>query len=144
MSGKIDEILKKRLKKLDWFWNDILKYKYGNINIEQVTISIDSVENQDKDIIYKILRKPKCVNVYKDYINYKTKIIYDKVIDIAKTYYGENYKKYIESGIRTDSYSKDLVGYIKVLDISDNCFILIDIKDGSIDSIKDSIVRYFE
>ena len=87
---KINDKLKERLKKLDWFWNDVLNYKKGEKDIEYMVDLIDSIDDEDKDVIFNILKKPKCVELYSNYNSYQ-KNIYIKgmndIIEIIHTQY---------------------------------------------------------
>ncbi|MBE7896246.1 hypothetical protein G7L40_19900 [Paenibacillus polymyxa] len=62
--------LKERVRKLDWFWDDVIKYKNNKIDIEQIANTIDSIENTDKHIVMKVLKKSMCANLYQDYKNF--------------------------------------------------------------------------
>jgi len=68
----VDEKLKERLQKLDWFWRDVLRYKKGEKDIEYMVDLIDSIdEEDDKIILVKILKNKICNNIVNDYVNHK-------------------------------------------------------------------------
>jgi len=68
---KIDDKLKERLQKLDWFWDDVFRYKKGEKDIEYMADLIDSIDEEDKDIVEDILKKPRCNNLYRKYEDFK-------------------------------------------------------------------------
>ena len=67
----IDNEIRERIKKLDWFWLETINYKRGETNIEQLVNYIDYTEQDEKDLIFMILSKKRCVPIYEDYINFK-------------------------------------------------------------------------
>lgn len=103
LQGKVDQELKERIKKLDWFWRDVLKYKKGEVDIEQMVFLIDGFIGEEKEIIDKILKKQSCSSIKNDYINYKRQLminravkIIDEVKKIINEEYDEGYNKHIE------------------------------------------------
>lgn len=126
---------KKELEKIDWIWNDMVKYKLGEVDIEHMTNLIDSIENkEDKDVLESILIKPRCNSLYYNYINYKLNKIYDNISIIFKQYFENDYDKYLKNEIQKYDTGK-LIGYIEMLDVSDNCFCAYDIFDSNIESL---------
>lgn len=87
--GEIDESLKDRMKKLDWFWNDLANYKTGKIDIENVFLVIDCVDNKDKEIVFNILKKPKCIDIFQKYVDYKHDKFIKHINNYINTYYVE-------------------------------------------------------
>jgi len=77
----INDNLKERIKKLDWFWMDIIKYNKGEKQISDIVVDIDNIDDKDsKEVVVEILRKPKCSNIIKEYVDYKFKNI-EQIID---------------------------------------------------------------
>jgi hypothetical protein len=72
LSGNINPKLKENFKRLDWFWNDIINYKNGDISIKEIVDLIDSVGYDEYKIMLSILRKQKCNSIYIDFKKYKT------------------------------------------------------------------------
>ncbi|WP_207767826.1 zinc-ribbon domain containing protein [Heyndrickxia camelliae] len=70
--GNVDEDLKKRIQKLDWFWDDIFRYQKGEVEIEYMVNLIDNINIFDIEIVKTILIKSNCSLSWDDYINYKT------------------------------------------------------------------------
>ena len=68
----VDEKLKERLQKLDWFWSDVLRYKQGEKDIDYMVDLINSInEEDDRIILVKILKNKICNNIVNDYVNHK-------------------------------------------------------------------------
>lgn len=91
------------LKKLNWFWIDIIKTKNENITVEEIINVYDSIEDRAlKELIFQILNKAKCNNILDDMLKYKKNLtlgnihvlIKDRkcdfsIIDIESKYYSE-------------------------------------------------------
>lgn len=67
------------IKKLDWFWNDLLRYKQNKIEVDELFISFEFVFDNFKDLIIELFKKHNLNNVYKKMINLKSKKIYDMI-----------------------------------------------------------------
>lgn len=63
--------IKERVQKLDWFWEDILRYEKGEINKEKIFDVINIINHRDKNIVKEILRKTKCSLSWDDYIEHR-------------------------------------------------------------------------
>jgi hypothetical protein len=63
------------IKKLDWFWKDVTRYKTREIDIVSVVDLMDNIEDDEKNIIEHILLKPSCISIIEDYICYKESLI---------------------------------------------------------------------
>lgn len=74
LKGSISKELKERIQKLDWFWRDVFRYKKGEVNIEYMTELINSIDGEEQKIVFTILEKPKCNQLYLDYKEYDKKI----------------------------------------------------------------------
>ena len=98
----IDNEIRERIRKLDWFWMETINYKRGETNIEQLVDYIDYSEQDEKDLIFIILSKKRCVSIYEDYINYKVEL-FEK---LANNYIGR-----LEDGIYKEYF---LISKIKV------------------------------
>ncbi|MGG3890356.1 zinc-ribbon domain containing protein [Metabacillus fastidiosus] len=68
--GNVDEKLKERIRKLDWFWDDILRYRNDEVNIEYMALLINEIKKYDYSIVEKILKKSICSNLYMEYDRY--------------------------------------------------------------------------
>jgi len=136
----VDDKLKERLQKLDWFWDDVFRYKKGEKDIEYMVDLIDSIDEDDKDIIDEILRKPKCIDLHKNYIKYKL----DKTYNIVINNYNEEDIQYISKHIQYNYIDKCDRGYIKVFDVSDNSYTILDVSDGDINNILNRLNRYLK
>jgi len=60
MNGKFDEKLKERIKKLDWFWDDMLRFKKGEIDATDLTELVRHIDIQEKFIVYDIVKRNRC------------------------------------------------------------------------------------
>lgn len=142
---KVDDDLKERIQKLDWFWDDVLRYKNNEVDIDYMVDLINVINKEDIDVIKIILNKTKCTNIYENYIKYKANCIFKEISYIAKEYYGEEWDNYLKCEVRYDYYpNKSYVGYISFLDVSDKCFCLIDITNRNIEDIKNIIIKGFD
>jgi len=62
-----------RIKKLNWLWNDILSYHDNKKDISDIAVLIENIDIiEDRRIVVDILRKPKCSDILKRYVEYKT------------------------------------------------------------------------
>jgi len=72
------------MEKLDWFWRDVIRYKQGEVDIDYMGDLIDSICGYEKQIVYSILKKSMCSQLFKDYKTYDQKNCihpFDKAID---------------------------------------------------------------
>ena len=137
-ADKNDNKLKERLQKLDWFWDDVFRYKKGEVDIEYMTELIDSIdERDDKDIINAILRKPKCIDLYKNYLYFKTENIKKEIINYFQSN-DELYRISI-SEVKKSLYNNYLTSEIEIHNINDNCYSSYDIFRYSLEEIKSKI-----
>ena len=85
---------KKKLQNLNWFWREFVRYKKGEADIELLTSLIDYNDKEEKDVIFSILSRKTCVNMYEDYVNYKGKLFYKLMGDCLNTYGNGAYKEF--------------------------------------------------
>jgi len=105
--GKIKEEMKQNdrydielVKKLDWFWEDLIKYNTGEININDLRYLKDILRNGDmRDIIEKILKKKKCTNILTEY---RSKILNETKEYISTIIEDDNFLNLINVKIRYD------------------------------------------
>lgn len=72
LKKECNEKIKENIRKLNWLWKDIIKYKNNEKEISEIAELIFSIDdNLAKDVVIDVLRKPKCNNIIKDYIEYK-------------------------------------------------------------------------
>lgn len=95
LKGNVDEFMKNRIRKLDWLWDDIFRYKKGEINIDDLSSLMDSIDKEDREIMEKIFKKPSCTNVMYDYMENKLNKKYIEISQFISNEYGEEYKKYL-------------------------------------------------
>ena len=91
-NNTIDDNTRERIKKLDWFWMETINYKRGETNIEQLVDYIDYAEQDEKDLIFMILSKKRCVSIYEDYVNYKMNL-FEKLANDCVSNLLEEYKE---------------------------------------------------
>jgi predicted RNA-binding Zn-ribbon protein involved in translation (DUF1610 family) len=108
LNSNLNDSLRERIKKLDWFWNDIFKYKKGEIDINHLVNLIDSIDDEDKHIVFNILNKPTCIDIYKDYTQYKVDEKYKIIKEFIINQFGQDYVDIIGKNIR---YVKELKRY---------------------------------
>jgi hypothetical protein len=85
LNGKVNEELKERIRKLDWFWGDLLRYKNGEVDIAYMIdmfSSFDDKYTEEQNLITKIIIKQKCVSLLDDY----KKCIIDHLNDLVELY----------------------------------------------------------
>jgi predicted RNA-binding Zn-ribbon protein involved in translation (DUF1610 family) len=118
----LNKLDKKKLEKLDWFWNDVLRYKKDEVDIDYMINVIDSIDYEDFDVVIEILNKIKCVNIFKYYLESKCNDFYLKTIEIAKEYLGDQYLNYIKQNIEYCSHFKRFTGEIQIKNPFENCY----------------------
>lgn len=133
LKGNVDEKLKERIRKLDWFWNDIFKYRKGDVTIEHIAMIIDSIdENEDKRIVNLILNKEICINVYKDYMEYKLHRKFKEIKNYIINKFGNEALQFISKKLKYESHLKEYKAYLGIYQKSWNETSVWDIsqKDG--------------
>jgi hypothetical protein len=60
LKGQFSDELKERIRKLDWFWDDILRYNKGEITVEFLTEIVKNIDIEEKFIVYDIAKRNKC------------------------------------------------------------------------------------
>jgi hypothetical protein len=144
LKGKVDNDIKERIRKLDWFWDDVLRYKNGKVDIEHMTFLIDNINEEDREIVNILLSKKSCTNIFEEYINNKLNKCYSIIMNKIKVKYDEMYLKYINSYVAYDPYNiydENIHGYIKVYDEEEHCSESYDIDRNSMNDIIDSICK---
>lgn len=96
MRGKVNDELKERIKKLDWFWDDVLRYKKDEVNINYMYNVINSISRRDKYIVEEILNKSICSHLLEDYKKYEAKEWVYPIENFITDKYGEHYLDYID------------------------------------------------
>lgn len=71
------DIIKERLQKLNWFWTEVINYHQYKTNIEDIVLYIDNCVIEEQEIILKILKSKRCVNLYSEFIEYKVNLLYE-------------------------------------------------------------------
>lgn len=112
--GEVDSDLKDRIKKLDWLWSDVLKYRKGERDINYMVDLIDCIEGEERKVVYEILEKPKCVEILNRYVQTKTNEIFVHIINFIKNKYDIKYIEYIKKEIIDNKKPNRLKGYIKL------------------------------
>lgn len=137
LKGKFDEELKERIRKLDWFWDDVFRYKKGETDIEQITNLIDNIDEKEKEIALRILSKKSCNEIYKDYLNYKQKYLYEVLRN--KFDFNNEYYSIAKSGFVSSWYDKYLTKKIEFKNIIEKEYSSLDIRKLSTEEIIESI-----
>lgn len=70
--NEIDKKSKERIQNLDWFWDDVFRYKSGEVDIEHMAMLIDNIDGDERYVVNMILKKSMCSQLYKDYKDYKS------------------------------------------------------------------------
>lgn len=63
LKGRLENKVKERIRKLDWFWSDVLRYKKGEVNAEYLIEVVKHIEIEEKFIVYDIVKRIKCSDV---------------------------------------------------------------------------------
>lgn len=63
LRGNVDVSIKERIRRLDWFWDDLMRYKKEEINIDDLSKVIENIDIKEKRLIYSILIKQRCSDV---------------------------------------------------------------------------------
>jgi hypothetical protein len=69
-------------EKLDWFWIELQKYKINKSNLQNVIEKYSMLEYDDMDVCISIVKKMKCLGLYKALIP----LINKRFCEIIKTY----------------------------------------------------------
>lgn len=64
-----------RIKRLNWFWIDMCNYRKKKINVDDLVYSIEGVNVGDFEVVAKMIEKPSCLDICKDVIKARLKII---------------------------------------------------------------------
>lgn len=156
LSGKVDNKLKKRVQKLDWFWDDLLRYKNGETDIEQIINAYDGIDRSDFKTLKTILNKLRCTLSWDTLIKEKIKIILTTVekenitaclytLNIEEKTYRNSISDIIlhfqNSSFPTLNFSISIHD-LRILDVADK----INEKSGGVNFLKDKIksLRRFE
>ena len=75
-------------EKLDWFWIELQKYKNNKSNLQNVIDKYSTLEYGDMDLCISIIKKMKCLNLYKALIP----LINKRFCEIIKAYNISPYK----------------------------------------------------
>lgn len=113
LKGKVDDELKERLRKLEWFWDEIVSYKKCGADIERINILIDSVPKEDMELILKILSKTNCTDVLKDCMELRLKDVLENIENQIKESHKSAFRKNISSSA-IKYVSKHVRGFIKI------------------------------
>ena len=80
-----------RIKRLNWFWTDALRFKEDKISIEDLICSIDALDGADRKIVEEFFSAKSCINVrskfLKDFTVYISELNND-LISKLKSYDG--------------------------------------------------------
>ncbi|WP_152425461.1 hypothetical protein [Bacillus subtilis] len=118
---------KMRIEKLDWFWQDVFRYKKDEISIEEMVLLIDSFDEQDKEIIESILDKKSCNGLRTDYLQFKNEQrIKDEIHKFKVTFNKDNNDFSMKYKTLENSHIEFTVSSVEKL-------------DSDIETIKDSI-----
>lgn len=81
-----NEEMKERIRRLDWLWDDILKYKNNEKNIEDIFFILDHFNTEDENLVSSILKKQNCVDIYREYIQHRSRYYKERLNGIIKQY----------------------------------------------------------
>lgn len=75
-----------KVKKLDWFWDTVIDYRTGKLNIIDLTTCIDEILSNDteselRELSREFLISKKCSNIFTDYLKYKASKIKEEVMN---------------------------------------------------------------
>jgi hypothetical protein len=84
---------KEQLQKLDWLWNDLIKYKNNEIESQQIFDLIEIISPKERIIVRDILTKQKCSNLYNEYLSYKVNKVHGEVTRHLNRFYPLDYYK---------------------------------------------------
>jgi len=83
LNGNVDEKLKERIRKLDWFWNDLLRYKNYEITDDELIELINLIDIKDIELVISILKKQRCSNIYELFIRKRCEFLENYIIDLG-------------------------------------------------------------
>lgn len=148
LMSTVDDELKGRIEKLDWFWDDLIRYKNNDVGINHIHNLIEAVSENSEDfkkIVLNVLKKQECTDVYNAYIGYKHCKINDFISgELRDRGLLESYKISSEDVIKWNKlYSKKLS--LKYLHDSSMYYrgydLLVDVIDDEFDDVKARLER---
>lgn len=90
------------VKKLDWFWEDVIRYKNNDISIDDIFNDIELINKNGKKIIDNILKNTKCSDLlYKYHLN-KSENEYLELKNEIERQYDKSILKYVKYDLSTD------------------------------------------
>lgn len=138
---------KEEIKKLDWFWKDVIKYKQKKINIQQMVNTIDCINcEEERNVLNEILGKRSCNDLYNDYLKYKSnnilKYLKNNIKELETKKYkielSDLYKNYYNKILTQDvcfyNFIEDSVCSYNILNYSNN--LILDHIIGNIEKIE--------
>jgi hypothetical protein len=67
LKGNVSKEIKERIRKLDWFWEDIIRFNKDELTVVYMINLINSIEHEDKEVILNLLKKSICSKLYSEY-----------------------------------------------------------------------------
>lgn len=146
LNNTIDDNIRERIKQLEWFWMETINYRRGETNIEQLVNYIDCAEQDEKDLIFMILSKKRCVPIYEDYINYKVDLFEKLAKDYIENFVDIKHQKYftinkMKTGRKYKNIEYNTIQFKNqyCFDLNLNFDLVKFIKEDYIKNIKDNI-----
>ena len=142
--GQVNNELKERVKKLDWFWNDVLRYKVNKVDIEHMTNLIENIDSEDRDIVNLILNKSKCTIVLKEYIANKLEKVRIAIENNIRENYEEEFVDWFKYSIDYDGYYHSYSGEIAMYSACAGYSKRYDIESSTLEEIVEKSKEYIE
>ncbi|WP_299831277.1 zinc-ribbon domain containing protein [uncultured Metabacillus sp.] len=122
LKGEVDEELKERIRKLDWFWDDVLRYKNGEVDIDYMIKMINVIDNKDFEFINMFLNKVKCSDIMREYVRIKTETIFNILSSNIKDNFGEEYLRFLKYDIQYSRVFNKFEGSINYFNSKEKCW----------------------
>jgi len=138
--NNVDDELRARLQKLDWFWNEVINYKKDKLNIEEFVDFVDYNETKEKSLIFEILSTKRCTPIYEDYINYKVNLFYKLANDLINDNNENFFKRKLKIGRKYKNIKYNTIKFSNKYSINSLIFEVDKFtKEEYIQNIKDNI-----
>lgn len=125
-----------KVKELDWFWSELVKYKESN-DMSELFIVMDAIDEGDLNVIDKILYKTKCTSVYYLYIKNKLEVTYNNVLKNISNEYPENLCNLLTYELQRNCFT--LEPYLSLKNLNDGCVYLTRILNRDFKSIMEDM-----
>ena len=106
-----------------------------------MTDLIDSIHYEDVSVVEEVLSKKSCVQLYRDYLEYKNEKIWEKIRETVVTQYGEKHLKYIKKPYIQHERYFGINSYLEVYHEDERCHYVTNLKYEKLDETYKSVLQ---